>query len=270
MYGTDFFDLFSGETITIKDMHDATNQREILAFRLLEIFNDNNLRILFSILRVLYIIALVFLLFGFLTRLAAAIALVLNLIIYYNSPLLIYGYDEFMHLSLLFCTLFSVSSALSLDNLISKKRASVFMILHIKVLLAICYFFSGLSKAIDSTGWWNGQKFLNAIHYRTVIDKNTIFVDFFSNYPLLPILLGIFTVILEIAYPLILIQKRLHITFLYLIILFHLGIAIILQLTAFSIIMIVWNITALYPFSNTSEKAILPQGWQSLFKKKLT
>lgn len=249
-YGDEYYALFAGNSISLNITNKITENKEDLAFWLynfLDVFP--NTVSLFFWLKLLYIFFLVLLLFGFISTISGLMAFFLNLVIYFNSDLLLYGYDIFMYNSLLLCALCSVNSKLSVDNFLFAVRRSEFLMPILRVHLCICYLFSGLSKAFDGEGWWNGQKMVNALHY-SATSKGLWFADLFTSFPIIPLILGVATVILEISYPIFIWRKRSRFLMLSLTILMHIFIWVFLDLLAFASIMIIWNFAAFYDFDS--------------------
>ncbi len=186
----------------------------------------------------LYITALIFLLIGFLTRYTAILALLLQLLIYRSFSHFNYGYDYFMTMSLFYCVVFPVGKYYAIDHTIFKKRTKQTIFNYQRLLqihLTIAYFFSGIAKALDA-GWWNGNSVWNAITS----------VDNYSSYypPILYITAGFMTLFVEITYPLFMYLKTTRKWMLIAIISMHVGIGWMMNLYAFSAIMIVWNIAS--------------------------
>ncbi|MDF2931621.1 MAG: hypothetical protein K0R36_952 [Chryseobacterium sp.] len=196
-----------------------------------------------------YILSLLFLVIGFLTRFSAFFALILQLIIYKSFAQFNYGYDQFMTISLFYCFIFPVGKYYSCDNFIFKKKNVEILFNYQTVLqihLSIAYFFSGLAKALDS-GWWNGKSVWNAL---VSLDSN------FYPIPIIYIVGGVLTVLLELSYPILVNFKKTRKIILTAMILMHLFIAVTMELYAFSTIMIVWNIAAFGELSLVKEKRL--------------
>ncbi len=191
-----------------------------------------------------YALSLLFLLMGLFTRYAAILALLLQIIIFKSFSNFNYGYDSFLTMSLFYCVVFPVGQYDSLDTRIFKKQNQIiFNYRHVlQVHLAIAYFFSGIAKSLD-TGWWNGESVWRAV---ASVDN-----DFYSWPPVLFVIVSIGTVLLEISYPFLINIKKTRLFVLTGIILMHVGIAVMMELYAFSAIMIVWNLSA---FGNISIK----------------
>src|SRR5690606_17347615 len=74
-YGNEYYALFAGESIPTELTYQITNNKEKLAFGIFEILSaDIDQITLFSWIRTIYVISLVLLLVGFLTRVFASIA----------------------------------------------------------------------------------------------------------------------------------------------------------------------------------------------------
>lgn len=184
-----------------------------------------------------YILSLILLSVGLFTRPVAFIALLLQLIIFKSFSPFNYGYDHFLTMSLFYCFIFPVGKYNSIDRKIFKSQIKT-KINYRRVLqihLSIAYFFSGIAKALD-VGWWNGNSLWKAL---ASLDNS-----FYDTPTLLLIIIGIGTVLIEFLYPFLVYKKVTRKYIITAIILMHLGIAIILNLYAFSAIMIVWNIAA--------------------------
>ncbi|WP_143080347.1 hypothetical protein [Hymenobacter arizonensis] len=251
-YGQDFDKIFSGHIIPLDLMSAGigkldTTVKDFYDFAYSSVGNNNT----FLYLKYTYVISLLMLLLGILTRPAAVFAFICNYCLFFGQELVTNGYDIFMSNSLLFCSLFSVHRGLSLDQYFFSRnknagKESYFLRKVLRVTLCVVYVFSGLSKAFDGLGWWNGEKMLTALHFNSSKSSFEL-IDSISNYPLLLVAGGIITVLLELAYPLIYYVK-IRKYMLYSVIAMHVGIAVMLNLNAFSMIMIIWNITAFYDF----------------------
>lgn len=194
-----------------------------------------------------YLVSLLFLVIGFLTRFSALFALILQLIIFKSFSQFNYGYDQFVTMSLFYCFVFPVGKYYSCDRLIfRKKNVNIYFNYQtvLQIHLSIAYFFSGLAKSLDS-GWWNGKSVWNAL---VSIDGN------YYPVPIIYIVGGILTVLLELSYPILAYFKKTRKIALAAMISMHLFIGLTMELYAFSIIMIVWNIAAFGELSLVKEK----------------
>lgn len=101
--------------------------------------------------------------------------------------------------------------------------------------LSIAYFYGGLAKILDP-GWRDG----NSVWKAMVSVEN----DYYLIPPEIFIVIGVGTVSLEMLYPVLVYFKKTRPLALFGAISMHIGIAIFMNLYAFSMIMIVWNICA--------------------------
>lgn len=197
-----------------------------------------------------YVIVLFFLLFGLFTRYAAFVALILQLIIFKSFSPFNYGYDNFLTMSLFYCVVFPVGRYYSLDSLIFKFKSKIHLNYKrvIQIHLTIAYFFSGFAKALDS-GWWDGNSVWKAL---VSVDNS-----YYTLSPLILILAGIGTVLLELSYPVLMCFRKSRGYALIAVILMHSSIAIFMGLYAFSAIMIAWNIAAFGDLDSVTKKEAL-------------
>jgi hypothetical protein len=208
---------------------------------------DNNISIsvFISIASAIYVVALISSGMGFHTKKSIFVALILQLIIYRTITNFNYGYDNFITMSFFYCLIFPVSKQYSFDSRNTSKSLTDIKPKHffslttfLRTHLSILYFVSGIAKAVDFN-WWNG----NAI-WRSVANLN----DFIYINPFILLVISSLTVTMEISYPFIALSrfKNLRRILIVHIIFMHLGIGLILGLSSFASIMIVWNLVAFY------------------------
>lgn len=273
-YNEEFNAVFSGSIIS-HDLMSAGLGRTggILENTLKLLENKIGIDKAFFFIKYLYLISLTTLLIGYKTRFSAIIAFITNHYIFFSQELFTYGYDGFLDNSLLFCCVFKTNYNTSLDSFIRNKWQAVgvvetegqIMKYALRVTLCVVYLFSGLSKAFDGTGWWNGNKMVASLHFNS--SKTSLAtIDFLINHPYLLVIGGISTVLIEVLYPILIFPKITRNITLYGVILMHLLIAFLLKLPAFSAIMIIWNLAAFQYFTEsiniTSEAEKLPVGIQ--------
>lgn len=248
--GKEFHALFAGGVLPIQLINLITDGKESGAFylysHLSKWFNDYNL---FNFVSTVYIVALFFLMVGLLSNFFAFIAFVANIVIYFNSDIFLYGYDIFLFNSLLLCSLCRVSSKLSIDARFLDAPTSIYLKHFLRITLCVCYLFSGLSKAFDGIGWWNGDKMIYGMYFGAS-QKGIAIANFFVNHRIIPVTLGIGTVILEMLYPVFISLRKTRLITLILVILMHILIVFFMDLLSFSIVMIIWNIAAFYDFKD--------------------
>lgn len=108
--------------------------------------------------------------------------------------------------------------------------------------LTAVYFFAGLGKAVGST-WWNGEAVWKAI--QQPLSPALVSIPRSAHqFPSIWTALGIATLLLEIGYPLLWVNKRIRIYISTGIILMHIGIALTMGLIHFSSLMIWYNLCA--------------------------
>ena len=134
-------------------------------------------------------------------------------------------------MSFFYCILFSFIKRYNNVHKIldSKYNLSKFIKTH----LYIVYFTSGIAKA-SSISWWNGNAIWRAI---ATLD------DFIFINPYVLAVISSSTVLLEIFYPFLVNTKYAKYTVI-LMISMHLSIGLVMGLSSFSAIMILWNIIA--------------------------
>lgn len=193
----------------------------------------------FTAVTIAYILFLFLLLIGFWTRYVAILTLLLQLLIYKSFANFNYGYNYFMTMSLFYCVLFPVAKFFSADRIFFKfwkcKSMNINYQRILQIHLGIAYFFSGIAKALDP-GWWNGNSMWKAL---ASIDNS-----YYAIPETILIAVGIGTVLLEFFYPLLMFYRKTRFYTLIAIIFMHSGIAIMMDLYAFSALMITWNIAA--------------------------
>lgn len=240
--GEDFSLLFSEKhTFIPKElMYVVSEYRDSLD--ILKVYlKEHNLTLFFyDNAKLVYIIVLILLMFGFLARLTSLVALLLQLIIFKSFNELNYGYDQFLTMSLFYCFWFPVGKYFSIDSYIFKSKEGESGFNYIRVIqvhLCIVYFFAGISKALDP-GWWNGMSLWRSI--------SSVYNDYFTISPYILLIVGIGTVLLETLYSVFIWINKTRYIVLVLCIIMHISIAYTLGLYSFSAMLIVWNIAAFY------------------------
>lgn len=208
---------------------------------------SNLLDLFYSNIIYLYILVLFFLLIGLFTRFSAFLAILLQLLIFKSFVMYNYGYDHFLTSSFFYCLIFPVGRVNSVDNILFKVKTNIDFNYKkvLRIHLMIIYLFAGLAKIVSIT-WWNGEAI-----WRSVA---SIYDNYFKISPIILCVVGIVTVIMETFYPILIIYNKTRKFTLYMTIAMHLGIAFILQLPFFALIMIVWNITTYYEYFNFNLK----------------
>lgn len=250
---TDFATLYTSKGMLPQDLAEFYTPTffitlpEIITFTT-ELFHISS-NLAYSIFFWSYIFFCASLAVGFSGRITAFICLFLQLALTKSSPLLSYGVDFFITMSLFYCVVYPVFDNLSLNRILFKKRnyndLSGFFLRIFQIHVCILYFFSGAGKALGFN-WWNGESLWKAINLPySNIDFGFDF-SWMANYPIVPQVMGWGVIIIEVFYPIFIWIPKTRMIWLCLTISMHLGIALVLNLYIFSSIMIVWNVTAFY------------------------
>ncbi len=198
---------------------------------------------LLLILRILYPTALLSLLLGFHTRIAAAITLLLFIVFSKTYSSFMYGFDAYLHFSLFYCLIFPTGSYNAITTIKKQSRPyDIYFLRLLQIHLSIAYFFSGFEKLLGFN-WRNGESLWKALHgysYNTGIDLN-----FLANTPFF-FIAGWATIVVEILYPVFMNIKKTRNVWMWSVVVLHLSIALLMGLYFFSGIMIVLNLSAYY------------------------
>ncbi len=206
-----------------------------------QVLNNSSISIdtFIVVISVIYLITLLLCLLGIFFRFNFILALLLQLLIFRSIPNYNYGYDNFITMSFFYCIIFPVGNyygyKLKKANQIIEQNKYFNLIYFLKTHLCIIYFVSGVAKSFD-INWWNG----NAIWRAIASMENFIYIP-----PILLMIISINTVVMELVYPFIAFSKYKKILIIE-IILMHIGIGVILGLSSFAFIMILWNFVAFY------------------------
>ncbi|MDO4727504.1 MAG: HTTM domain-containing protein [Bacteroidota bacterium] len=187
---------------------------------------------------------------GLYTRFFALVLLVINTALVKSSGYYTYGVDYFISMSLVYIILYPSDSYYSLRSKFSRKlRKTNFLIVKRTMQFHLCfaYMISGLEK-LSGYNWRNGESIWKAIHLPNFDNDFNVNVDFLGKYPIIFVVIGWLTIIIELLYPLFTSIKKTREMWLYLTIGLHLSIVLFLNLYFFSAIMIIWNITTFYSF----------------------
>ena len=194
---------------------------------------------------ILYGTLCITLVLGFLTRFSALTLLFLHVLIFQSSTPYMYGVEFFKSIALFYCLVFPVGSKIAIDCLLFKRpeiNPTPYRNL-LKIHMSIVYFTSGIDKSFG-INWWNGESVWKAIHLpgfkSNIIDNYHLF----SQYPILPLLFGIGTIIVEIFYPLGMAFRKTRALWLVMTIGLHVGIIFSLNLYFFGLLMILLNLAA--------------------------
>jgi hypothetical protein len=196
--------------------------------------------------RIIYPIALIILLLGFLTRGAAIASLLLQLLFVNSMNLYSYGADIFTGIALFYCCIFPVGRYFSVDKILGGKTVSGYWnaryLKLFKTHVCLIYIFSGFEKLLGEN-WRNGESIWRMVHgYNTTESIN---VDFLYNTPVF-VIVGWLTITAELLYPIFINIPKTRNWWLAAIVTFHISIAFFMGLYFFSSVMIILNIAAYY------------------------
>lgn len=228
---------------TIYDIHQLINKYAALGFQTVA-----------NTVAIIYIISLISLALGLMSKISAAIALLTHLVLMQSINIFIYGVDYMTTISLFYLLIFPVGKYHSLDNYLLKKSNSdnfeqgIYLRIF-QIHWCLAYFFSGLSKALGPT-WWNGEaiwKALNSYNQASLFNP-----ELWVHYPYIITFLGILTVLLELLFPIGVSVKILRKPWIVSIILMHIAIGALLGLYFFSIVMVLINLVGFwFPYFKT-------------------
>lgn len=199
----------------------------------------------------IYIISLLFLLFGLFTRPMALISWFLNWSFLNTGYSGAYGADLYIHIFLFYLMLVPAGHAYSLDCLLRKasEKPSYQARLGLRVLqlhMCISYLASGLEKA-SGAQWWNGEIIfiaLNTPGYQ-IIDSHWM-----ADFSFIPMVMGWLVLAVEIFYAIFIWPAKTRTFWISATCLLHIGIAIFLRLHVFGLLMCIPTI-ALFAFAAT-------------------
>jgi hypothetical protein len=193
----------------------------------------------------LYVGALLSLLLGYRTRLAAGVAWLTHTAFMISGEISMYGVDRFAQIGLFYCLWFPVGHGLSWDAAAGRVNAapSFEAWLGLRILQAhvtIAYFASGVEKSLGEQ-WWNGEAV-----WRAVMSTHDPPFDcsFIATIPGLALGLGWMTLVLEIGAIALVWHPCTRRLWLVGIVGMHLGIALVMNLWTFSATMVVFDIGA--------------------------
>lgn len=239
------------KSIIPTDIHTIYLNKSVILFdEIIILFNkitgSNQLSII--LFKSLFIIFCLLIIVGFYSRLFAFLLLILQVSLVKASYYYSYGVDFFTSMSLMYLIILPSDEYFSVRNYFWRftEKSNYYVVkTTFQIHIAIAYFVSGIEK-LSGYNWRNGESIWKAVHLPNFNNDFNINFDFLGNYPLIIILIGWSTIIIELLYPLFITLKKTRKLWLVLTISLHLGIALTLNLYFFSAIMITWNVTNFY------------------------
>lgn len=190
-----------------------------------------------------YLLALLALLVGWRTRIAAIAVWALHTIMVasHNTG---YGLDTYAHIFLFYLMIFPSGHALSLDRKLGRVTGApswqaTFGLRVMQLHMGIAYLASAIEKGMGEQ-WWNGEAIWRSLSLPLYAQYD---LSFLASVPWLPILIGWGTLALEGGYILFMFLPKTRPIFLALIVSLHVGIMIFLGLHLFGLIMALINIS---------------------------
>lgn len=243
----DFDYLYGLNSIIPSDIHTVTTDNYFVFYNdIVSFFTkfsvDEN--IVEAIFKILFVIFCLFIIIGFYSRVFSILLLFLFTALIKSSHLYSYGVDYYLMISLFYISILPSDDYFSVRR---KKTTSSFIMQQrtFQIHICIAYFVSGLEK-ISGYNWRNGEAVWKAIHLPNFTNDFNINIDFLGNYPFIFVFLSWYTIVVELFYPVFILNSKTRMLWLYLIILLHIGIAIFLNLYFFAATLIIWNLSAFY------------------------
>lgn len=192
----------------------------------------------------LYVFSLCFLLLGFYTRTAAAFAWFLHWVFVASGETTSYGVDLYSHVFLFYLIFAPSGAAYSLDLAYGRTRPDptpeARLVLRVMQLqLCITYLMSFKDKAMGEQ-WWNGELMWRVL---TVPLYQPADFSWTAHYPFLLMMGGWMSLLLEGAYFIFIWPRRTRWLWIAGILALHAGIALIMGLQLFGLIMCVLTFT---------------------------
>lgn len=192
-----------------------------------------------------YVLALVALLAGWHTRMAAAGAWFSHLALMMTADSTNYGVDQFANIFLFYLMWMPAGAALSLDRWLGRTpggptSTARLALRMVQVHLCIVYLTSGLGKALGEQ-WWNGDAIWRTLN---MPDYRQYDFTWLAYHPWLAVGAGWMVLLIEIGYPFMIWPRRTRRLWVAATVALHVGIAVFMGLTVFGAIMAVLTISA--------------------------
>jgi HTTM domain len=201
-----------------------------------------------SILWICLLVAGCCLMAGIFCRTSAILAWFLHLCAAKSGGFVSYGVDNFMTIGLFYLMLSPLPDRYALDWRLRKSQPEDSQLLGfwrrvLQLHLCIIYFFSGLTKCLGS-GWWDGSNVWRALIRPPF---NVIDPEMLVRWKYLFPVAGVCICLLEIGYPFFIWSDKTRKPSLICICAMHAGIAFMMGMYLFALIMIIFNVAAFGP-----------------------
>lgn len=193
-----------------------------------------------------YMLSLLLLAVGCLTRVAAILALLLHVVLIQSVVMFLYGADYMTSILLFYMAVFPVGRLYSIDAWWWPTRGTTdgrYFLRLFQVHWMLAYAISGVDKAFGPT-WWNGEAIWKALY--SYNQTGLVNPELWKNVPWLLAAVGIGTVLLELLYPIGVFFTRLRTPWIFAIMLMHLSIGFAMGLYFFSGVMMLINLVAFW------------------------
>jgi hypothetical protein len=189
-----------------------------------------------------YVAGLVYLLLGWRTRPAAAVAWLTHVALNAAGSATTYGVDQIADIALFYCVWMPVGEAVSVDRWLGRALgtpapAARVALRVLQIHLCIIYLASGLEKA-SGTDWWTGEAMWRAL---VVPDPGRLDFAWLADVPWLAVLACWATLVIEIGYIIMVWPGQTRKLWVLATVGLHVGIGLLMGLVSFAALMIVLN-----------------------------
>ncbi|MEM9546996.1 MAG: HTTM domain-containing protein [Bacteroidota bacterium] len=139
----------------------------------------------------------------------------------------------------------------------NKKSIHKYLLLMLQLHLCMVYFFAGLGKIVG-TDWWDGNAMWAVINVYS-FDFVKGYAEILLNYSSILVFLSVATILVEILYPFLIFYRPTRKFTLFSVIAMHIGIAGVMGLFTFGVVMTVMNLVAFGHYLNIKVPFKLPK-----------
>lgn len=187
-----------------------------------------------TVVAVIYMFAIIGMMLGLAARASTFATWFLHFLLLESSSLSSYGVDSFLNISLFYCMIVAHRDSANFS------RTTGLVLRLLQFHLCLIYFTAGLEKA-KGTEWWAGEAI-----WRSVMQPQfqTFDLSWLAWFPALAIIASWSTILIEMAYPLMIWSSRTRPTWLAATVALHLMIGLFLGLHFFAGTLIIMNVAA--------------------------